>query len=188
MRSGSTQSCSSLRLPSQYYKKRTRNQDQRRDPFSNVSPYASHPFALSADSANGRQKSEVTCSVHPTGRKRDLIRRPLKREISHDQVQDGLFFCSPGADRAGASPEFAVSLFFGQVWFGQVWFGQVWPRPADDLDEATDSEIRDAISSQGSGCDTEGCGKHFKSDRTTHASGAAKQPSAKFQERERVTR
>src|SRR5258708_12621132 len=129
MRSGSTQSCSSLRLPSQYYKKRTRNQDQRRDPFSNVSPYASHPFALSADSANGRQKSEVTCSVHPTGRKRDLIRRPLKREISHDQVQDGLFFFSPGADRAGANPHFPSSLFFAQALFSQFRLSPFSPTP-----------------------------------------------------------
>src|SRR5258708_19310567 len=105
MRSGSTQSCSSLRLPSQYYKKRTRNQDQRRDPFSNVSPYASHPFALSADSANGRQKSEVTCSVHPTGRKRDLIRRPLKREISHHQLQDGFFSSIPLPHRSAPTPQ-----------------------------------------------------------------------------------
>src|SRR5258708_21248112 len=151
--------------------------------FLTFSPYASHPFALSADAENGRQKSEVTCSVHPAGRKRDLIRRLLKREISHGQVQDGLFFRSPGADRAGAGPEFAVSLFFGQVWFGQVWL-----RPAEDLDEGTDSEIRNAISSQGNGRVTEGCGKHFNSDPATHASGAANQPSANFQEPERVTR
>src|SRR5216684_7749246 len=103
----------------------------------------------------------------------------LQREISYDEVQDRCLIRSCGSsDRSGGRPEFKAPLIFGQVGL----------RSAYDRDQATDSEIGNAISSQGSGCDTEGCGKHVESDRTTRASGAAKQPSAKLQERERVTR
>jgi len=95
----------------------------------------------------------------------------LKPEISHDEVQDDLFVCSRASpDRSGDGPEFTAALIFGQVEL----------RFAEDGDEATDSEVCDAVSSQGSGCDAEGCGKHFKRDRTTHAPGAAEQQSWKF--------